>query len=197
MSEEKPTRHKYILPPPPQTVPGVVLYHPDPQMDARIREVASLREGGYELDTICKVIKRGSTQIKAYFRQIHKARLAYMAAFPEEFSTGMEGLRTAILGRCDFDALLRREYHSKDQGGNPSNRVGLLKIIMRNMRELEELRGLLVHRFEHSGSVGVKNEMQALLDEAPDAVREDYLDALTALVDAAEKSRPAQSTDSG
>lgn len=196
MPEKKP-RHKYILPPPPQTVPGVILYHPDPQLDARIREVATLREGGYDLDTICQVVKRGPTQIKAYFRQIHKARLAYMETFPEEFATGMEGLRTAILERHDFDALLRREYHRQEPGTNPSNRVGMLKIIMRNMRELEELSGLLVQRFEHSGQVGVKNEMQGLLDDAPEHVREEYLDALTALVDTAEKSRPAQPTDSG
>jgi hypothetical protein len=184
MSETKP-RHR-LKAPPPQTVPGVVLYHEDQTLDDRIRQVAMLIEGGYELDTICQTIERRPTQVKAYMRQIRLARQAYIQAYPEEFQSGLEGLHAAIMGRHDFDGLLRREYHSADHKSNPSNRVGLLKLIMRNMRELEELSGLLVQRFEHSGSVGVKNEMQALLDQAPEEVREEYLDALTTLVAAAE-----------
>lgn len=164
-------------------------------MDARIRQVVTLRQGGYDLDTICAGVDRGPTQVKAYFRQIRMARRAYIEAFPEEFASDMEGLHSAILGRRDFDRLLRREFHSKDQESNPSNRVGILKLVMRNMREIEELTGLLVQRIQHSGSVSMKSEMQALLDQAPEYVREEYLDALTTLVNAAE-SGAAQSTNS-
>lgn len=185
---------RQLKPPPPQSVPGVVLYHPDTKLDHRIRQVASLVEAGYDLDTICQSVERRPTQVKAYMRQIRRARLAYMEAYPEEFASGVEGLRAAILERRDFDALLRRELYSQTTK-NPSNRVGLLKIIMRNMRELEELVGLLVQRFEHSGSVGIKDELQNMLDSAPEPEREAYLDALTALIGTTE-AQPTHQTDS-
>ena len=185
----------YLKPPPPQNVPGIILYHKNPLVDSRIRQVATLLlEGGYDLDTICSVVGRRPTQVKAYLRQIKMARQAYMEMHPEEFSADLQGLKAAILRRRDFDAFLRREYNQQAQ--NPSNRVGLLKLIMRNMRELEELTGVLILRVEHSGSVSVKSEMQSLLDRAPEPEREAYLDALANLI-AVTESQAAGAPDSG
>ena len=195
MAENQHTNNNYLKDPPEQTVPGVVLYHEDPQMDERIRQVATLAEGGYDLNTICETVKRGPTQVKTYFRQIRTARLMYIAAFPEEFDSGLAGLHMAIQDRRDFARLLRREYYHSTEGNNPSNRVGMLKLIMRNMREVEELTGLTVQRIEHSGEIGVKDDMRTLLDLAPPELREEYLDALAALVHAAECGE-AQSSDS-
>jgi len=184
----KHTNNSWLKKPPDQTVPGVILYHEDPGMDERIRQVATLAEGGYDLSTICQTVKRRPTQVKTYFRQIRLARQMYIVAFPEEFDSGLEGLQSAIQERRDLDRMLRREYYNATQDKNPSNRVGMLKLIMRNTRETEELIGLHVQRIEHSGSVGVKDEMRTLLDLAPPELREGYLDALAALVHAAEQS---------
>jgi len=188
--------NNYLKDPPQQTVPGVVLYHEKPEMDERIRQVATLIEGGYDLNTICQMVERGPTQVKTYFRQIRTARLMYIQAFPEEFDSGLAGLHMAIQERRDLDRLLRREYYHSTQDSNPSNRVGMLKLIMRNMRELEELTGLSVQRIEHRGEIGVKDDMRTLLDLAPPDLREGYLDALAALVHAAEQCGEAQSSDS-
>lgn len=188
--------HNYLKDPPEQTVPGVVLYHPDADMDARIRQVAILVEGGYDLDTICQTVERSPTQVKTYFRQIRIARLMYIQAFPEEFDSGLDGLHIAIQDRRDLDRLLRREYYHATQDSNPSNKVGMLKLIMENQRQIEELTGLTVQRIEHSGTVGVKDEMRTLLDQAPPTLRERYLDALSALVHAAEQW-PAPEPDTG
>lgn len=185
------TNNNYLKDPPEQTVPGVVLYHPDADMDARIRQVATLVEGGYDLDTIAQTVKRSTTQVKTYFRQIRIARMMYIHAFPEEFDSGLDGLRMAIQDRRDMDRLLRREFYHADQDKNPSNKVGMLKLILENQRQIEELTGLSVQRIEHSGTVGVKDDMRILLDQAPAMLRERYLDALSALVHAAEGERPA------
>lgn len=189
--------HNYLKEPPEQTVPGVVLYHPDPRMDARIRQVAILLEGGYDLDTICQTVKRGRTQVKTYFRQIRIARLMYIHAFPEEFDSGLDSLRLAIQDRRDFDRFLRREFFHADRSNNASNKVGILKLIMANMQGLEELTGLTVQRIQHSGTVGVKDEMRTLLDQAPASLRERYLDALSALVHAAEQRPAPAESESG
>lgn len=186
------TNNAYLKEPPEQTVPGIVLYHEDPAMDERIRQVATLAEGGYDLDTICQTVGRRATQVKTYFRQIRIARTMYIAAFPEEFDSGLDGLRMAIQERRDLDRLLRREYYHATQDANPSNRVGMLKLIMRNQRETEELIGLHIQRIQHSGDIGVKDEMHALLDLATPELREGYLDALAALVHAAEQAGEAQ-----
>lgn len=192
MAANQHTNNSYLKAPPEQTVPGVVLYHEDPQLDERIRQVATLAEGGYDLNTICETVDRRPTQVKTYFKQIRIARQMYIAAFPEEFDSGLTGLHMAIQERRDLDRLLRREYYNATQDTNPSNRVGMLKLIMRNMRELEELTGLHVQLIKHSGEIGVKDEMRTLLDLAPPELREGYLDALAALVHAAEQSGEAQ-----
>jgi len=185
------TNNKYLKDPPEQTVPGVVLYHPDADMDARIRQVAILAEGGYDLDTICQTVERSSTQVKTYFKQIRIAKMMYIHAFPEEFDSGLDGLRLAIQERRDMDRLLRREYYHAGQDSNPSNKVGILKLILDNQRQIEELTGLSIQRIQHSGTVGVKDDMRTLLDQAPASLRERYLDALSALVHATEQERPA------
>jgi len=182
--------NNYLKDPPEQTVPGVVLYHPDPKMDARIREVATLVEGGYDLDTICETVKRSRTQVKTYFKQIRLARMMYIHAFPEEFDSGLDSLRLAIQNRRDLDRLLRREYYHTTEG-NPSNRVGILKLIITNLGGIEDLIGLTIQRVQHSGTVEIKDEMRTLLDQVPAELRERYLDALSALVHAAEQRRPA------
>jgi len=185
-SENSNNNHNYLREPPEQTVPGVILYHPDTEMDARIRQVAILAEGGYDLDTICKTVGRSTSQVKTYFRQIRIAKMAYIHAYPEEFDSGLEGLRLAIQDRRALDSLLRREFYHAAHDTNPSNKVGVLKLIMENMRQIEELTGLTVQRIQHSGTVSVRDEMHNLLDQAPLELREGYLDALSALVHAAE-----------
>lgn len=175
-----------LKPPPPQTLHGVILYHPDPDMDDRIRQVRTLRERGYDVDTICQVADRGRASVFTYLRQIKLARDAYIQAFPEDFDGEVAALQQAILRRSELDALLRRELTKLQDDANPSNRVGMFKLVMRNMRESEELSGLLVQRIEHGGEVAVKDQIKGLLDGSPAPVREAYLDALSAVIAAAE-----------
>ncbi len=170
--------------PPPQEVHGVILYHSDPAIDDRIREVRSLREEyGFDVSYIAQAVRVSRAQAFAYLKQIRLARKAYMAAFPEDFISGMEAMVTAIEQRREMDTMLRRELGKSSGDNNPSNRVGLYKLIMRNMRELEELCGLLVNRIEHGGEIAI-NDMKTALDQAPAPLREAYLDALAAVVHA-------------
>lgn len=184
--------NSHLNPPPPQTVHGVIIYHPDPVIDNRIRQVWALREAGYDVDVISEIVERSVWHTYAYLRQIRIARLAYIEAFPEDFDSGLEGLHCALLNRRDFDSMLRRELTKMVDDKNPSNRVGVYKLIMRNMREGEELGGLLIQRIEHGGEVAVKQQVRELLDRAPAPVREAYLDALSAVIAAAEETGPAK-----
>lgn len=175
-----------LKPPPPQTVPGVVLYHPKKGLDEVIRLVCQYRESGYDVDTIAKAVSKSQSSIFNYLRQIRLARADYIATYPEEFGTGLEHLPAAVAERKMLDELLRRELSKLDTDTNPSNKVGMLKLVMRNMRETEELRGFLVERIEHAGAITVKDDLKQLLDESPKPLREAYLDVLVAIVAAAE-----------
>lgn len=176
-----------LKPPPPQTVPGVILYHSRPRLDEIIRTVCIYRESGFDVDTISKAIEKSQSSVFNYLRQIRLARSEYIATYPEEFGTGLENLPVAIAERKALDDMLRRELNRLKDDSNPSNRVGMLKLVMRNMRETEELRGLLVERIEHAGEITVKDNIKGLLDEVPSPVREGYLDALSAVIAAAER----------
>lgn len=195
-NSSKRNNNTHLNPPPEQTVHGVILYHTDPQIDNRIRQVRTLREAGYDVDVIAQTIERSQWSTYAYLRQIRLARLAYIKAFPEDFDSGVEALRGTLLERKDLDAMLRRELTKLQDDRNPSNRVGVYKLIMRNMRETEELAGLLIQRFEHGGEVTVKEELKHLLDQAPTPVREAYLDALSAVIAAAEQQQPLRQAQS-
>lgn len=188
--------NNHINPPPPQSVPGVVLYHEDPAIDERIRQVRRLHEGGVDVDTIAKAVGRSKGHTYAYLRQIRMARLAYIEAFPEEFACDTQALHSAILERHDLDALLRQEITKLQGDPNPSNRVGVFKLVMRNLRETEELAGLLIQRIEHGGEIQVKDQIKTLLDSASEQVREDYLDALSAVIASAQHAATAQQPDS-
>lgn len=177
--------------PPAQTIQGIILYHDDPVLDARIRQVRMLREDyGYDVGEIAAAIEVGQGQVYAYLQQIQEARTLYIAAFPEEFEGGTEGLKQAIAERRAFDELLRRELSALQNAKNPSDRVGMLKVIMRNMRELEELRGLLIQKVEHAGEVAVKDSLAAALETVPDHVREEYIHALESVIAAAPDPGP-------
>lgn len=177
-----------LKPPPPQTSRGVIIYHEDPGIDTRIREVAQLREEyGYDISTIARSIEIGRSQCCAYLRQIQLARQLYMAAFPEDFEAGLIALQRRIEERYRLDTMLRNELgEMRVQPANRSNRVGVFKLLMRNMRELEELLGLLVSKVEHAGEIGVRDSMAMVLDQVPSHIREEYLDALNAVLAAAE-----------
>ena len=192
MAEKSKRKHSHLNPPPPQTVPGVIIYHSDPDVDGRIREVRILREAGTDVDTIAQAVGRSKGHVLHYLRQIRLARVAYIAAFPEDFDSGVESLQQALLERKDFDDMLRRELVKLQSDPNPSNRVGVYKLIMRNMRESEELAGLLIQRIEHGGEVAVKEEIKGLLDQVPAPVREAYLDAISAVIAAAEQTATQQ-----
>lgn len=180
-----------LKPPPPQTVRGVLIYHEDPQIDNRIRNVRMLREEyGYDISEICQAVEKGRAQVFVYLRQVETARLMYIEAFPDEFAGGTEAFVDAISQRREFDDLLRKELGSLESAdnANPSNKVGILKLIMRNMRELEEMQGLLISRIEHGGEIAVKDSIKTLLDRAPEKVRDDYLNALEAVLHAVGQS---------
>lgn len=169
--------------PPEQTIRGVILYHDDPVLDARIRQVRMLRDDyGYDVAEIAAALEVGQAQVYAYLQQIQLANQDYIAAFPDEFEGGAEGLKQAIAERRAFDELLRRELSALRDARNPSDRVGMLKVIMRNMRELEELRGLLIQKVEHAGEVAVKDSLAAALETVPDHVREEYIHALESVI---------------
>jgi hypothetical protein len=177
--------------PPPQTIRGVIIYHDDPVLDQRIRRVRMLREEyGYDIAEICQGVEVGRAQVFAYLRQIQEARLMYIAAFPDEFTAGADALVEAISQRRALDEVLRKQLGALEAADNtsPSNKIGILKLVMRNMRELEELRGLLVSRVEHGGEIAVKDSVKAILDQVPEQVRDDYLDALQAVLHAAGQS---------
>lgn len=182
--------------PPPQTVPGVVLYHENPALDNRCRDVRRLYEAGHDMDVICDAVERSRRSVMLYFRQIRKAQMAYIEAFPEEFDSGMQGLRRAIQERRQLSDMLRRELASIGDT-NASNKVGVYKLIMRNKRETEELTGLLISRIEHGGAIEVKDSIRSALDAAPPELREKFLDALTAIVSTAESSVTESHPDRG
>lgn len=182
-----------LRPPPPQTVRGVIIYHEDSQIDDRIRQVRMLREEYcYDIGEICQGVEIGRSQVFAYLKQINEARLMYIKAFPDEFSAGLDALIEALRRRQVLDEMLRKEFGNLEvaQNANPSNKIGILKLIMRNMRELEELRGLLFTRVEHGGEVAVKDSIKAILDQVPEQVRNGYLDALQAVLHAAGSPLP-------
>jgi hypothetical protein len=183
MAEQRRDKIQSLAEPPPQTIRGVILYHRNGTVDAKIRRVRELREDwGFPVETIQQAVSISRGQLYHYLRQIEKARLAYMRAFPDEFSAGVEGLHSAIYKRETLETSLRKELAALKEDVNPSNRVGLYKLLMRNMRELEELRGLLIEHVEHGGEIEVKDHVLGLLESVPEDVRNRYLDAVEQVV---------------
>lgn len=186
MAEDSGKRN--LKPPPAQTIRGVIIYHEDPRIDDRIRQVAQLREEyGFDIASIAQAIEIGRSQCCAYLRQIQEARALYMAAFPDEFEAGPAALQRRIEERHRLDRMLRNELGALDQD-HASNRVGVFKLLMRNLREFEELLGLHISRIEHGGEIAVKDSIKAVLDQVPEPIREGYLDALAAVIAAAESA---------
>jgi len=176
-----------LKPPPPQNVQGVIIYHETPEIDGRIREVKRLRDCGYDLSTIQREIDVGRRSLFYYLQQIALARQAYIAAFPGEFGSDVEALKMAIFERKSLDRMLRRELAGLGKDPHPSNKVAIFKLILQNLRELEDLAGLRVRRIEHQGEIAVKETLVAVLDKVPAEVREEYLAALEAVLAAAEE----------
>lgn len=187
-------KRRNLKEPPPQTIRGVIIYHEDPAIDDRIRQVAQLREEyGFDIASIAAAIEIGRSQCCAYLRQIQEARALYMAAFPDEFEAGPATLQRRIQERYRLDTTLRNQLAALDKDVNPSNRIGILKLVMRNMREFEELLGLHISRIEHAGEIAVKDSIKAVLDQVPEPIREEYLDALNAVLAAAESAPESHS----
>jgi hypothetical protein len=197
MAEQPKRKIQSLTEPPPQTIRGVILYHRNGTVDSKIRRVRELREDwGFPVEVIAQTLEISRAQLYYYLRQIEKARLAYMRAWPDEFTAGVEGLQSAIYKRETLEASLRKELASLRDDVNPSNRVGLYKLLMRNMRELEELRGLLVEHVEHGGEIEVKDHVLGLLESVPEDVRNRYLDAIEQVVAAGRPAGcPARSDD--
>jgi hypothetical protein len=178
------TKEYGLKPPPPQDVAGVILYHERTQIDDRIREVKRLHDCGHDVSAIQQEIGVSRRQTFNYLRQIDLATKAYVIAFPHEFSRDVEALKKAIFRRRDLDRMLRRELATDP---NLSKDIAIYKLVLQNLRELEELLGLRVKRIEHQGELTVKDSIQALLDKAPAVVRDQYLDALDSLLATAEE----------
>jgi len=176
-----------LKPPPPQDTQGVIIYHESLKIDSRIREVKRLREMGYDLNAIQQEVGVGRRSVFYYLQQIALARQAYIAAFPGEFGSDVDALKMAIFERKSLDRMLRRELAGLGKDPQPSNTVAIFKLILRNLRELEDLTGLRVKRIEHQGEIAVKEALVAVLDKVPADVREEYLAALEAVLAAAEE----------
>lgn len=175
-----------LNPPPVQTVQGVIIYHAKPQLDARIRAVKHLRDEGHDVNGIQITMGISRRSVFSYFKQIDLARIAYIQAFPAEFGADVEALKEAIMNRRDLDRQLRQEL-ALLKNADASCRVAIYKLLIQNLRCLEDLRGFRVARVMHGGEITVKDNIQSLLDSAPDAVRDQYLDALTHLIHTAEE----------
>jgi len=176
-----------LKPPPPQDAQGVIIYHENPKLDDRIREVKRLRDHGHDLSTIQEEIGVSRRSLFYYLQQIALGRQAYIAAFPEEFGGDVEAFKLAIFERKSLDRMLRRELAGLGKNPKPSNRVAIFKLILQNLRELEDLAGLRVRRIEHAGEIAVKETLVAVLDKVPAEIREEYLTALEAVIAAAEE----------
>jgi hypothetical protein len=173
--------------PPPQDTQGVIIYHENPELDNRIREVKRLRNRGHDLSTIQEEIGVSRRSLFYYLQQIALATQAYIAAFPGEFGSDVEALKMAIFERRQLNRTLRRELAGLGKDPKPSNKVAIFKLILKNLRELEDLAGLRVKKIEHQGEIAVKETLVAVLDKVPAEVRVEYLAALEAVLAAAEE----------
>lgn len=184
---ERQVKNMALKPPPPQSTQGVIIYHENPEIDSRIREVKRLRDHGHDLDAIQEEISMSRRALFYYFAQIALATQAYMVAFPHEFGSDVEALKLAIFERRQLDRTLRRELAGLGKDPKPSNKVAIFKLILQNLRELEDLAGLRVKRIEHAGEIAVKDSLAAVLEEVPADVRQEYIAALEAVLAAAEE----------
>jgi AcrR family transcriptional regulator len=173
--------------PPAQNTRGVIIYHENPELDDRIREVKRLRGRGYDLDAIQAEIGVSRRSLFYYFAQVALATQAYMTAFPSEFGSDVEALKLAILERRQLDRTLRRELAGLGKDPKPFNKVAIYKLVLQNLRELEDLAGLRVRRIEHAGEIAVKDSLAAVLEKVPADIRQEYIAALEAVIAAAEE----------
>jgi hypothetical protein len=173
-----------LKPPPTQNVPGVILYHESPHLDAQIRKVRRLRDHGCDVQAIQEEIGKSRRSVFDYLHQIDLATKAYIVTFPEEFGAGIEGLILAVFKRRDLDRMLRRELTglAEDSG----YRFSIYRLILQNLRALEDLTGLRAVRILHQGVVTVKSDFQQALETVPKPLQDQYLDALASLIEGSE-----------
>jgi len=176
-----------LKPPPAQHIKGVIIYHENPELDNRIRKLKRLRDHGHDLDAIQAEIGVSRRSLFYYLQQITLATQAYIAAFPGEFGSDIEALKMAIFERRQLNQTLRRELAGLGKNPRPSNKVAIFKLILKNLRELEDLAGLRVKRIEHAGEIAVKDTLAAVLDKVPADVRQEYIAVLEAVLVAAEE----------
>jgi hypothetical protein len=145
------------LTPPPDQIAGVLIFHPNPEIDQKIRQVYTLvyEQGYIDLELVGEAVGIRLRQVYNYLEQIHQTILLYAQTYPEQFERTPEAIARAIHRRQDLDRLLHEELRAQPEPGQGlRNKVGLFRVILDNVDGLERLSGLHVQHVAHSDAEG-------------------------------------------
>jgi len=154
MIEERSNSNRLAAPP--DQVSGVLVFHRDPDLDAKIRQVFRLiYEDGHTVDTVAKAIGKSKYQVYTYLRQIRETIHLYMQTFPDEFERSDAAISLAVQRRQALDRMMRAELRAMGEPGQAMrSKVGLYRVLVENLKGVEELTGLHLQRVIHSDEEG-------------------------------------------